>query len=461
MTLTADDVEDMWAAYNLIEKGDIVRGGAYRKIQKGTGGGGGDSGSGSTERVRTTLSLQVTEVSFDPESGAVRVAGRNVEENEFVKMGAHHTLDLEAHRSFDLEKSHWDSMHWRRLEEAASISSKAEIAAVVMDMGLANVCLVTETMTVVRGKVEMSVPKKRLGAGQYEKAAQRFYEAVLAALLKAVNFETVKAVILASPGFVKDDFYRYMMEEASSKDMRAILDHKSCFVLAHAASGHKRSLNSIWSDEKVMSQLSSTKAAGEIAALQGFFKTLNTDSDRAYYGYRHVKAACDRGAVATLLVSDALFRARDSALRKAYVTLVEEVGASGGAVHVFSSLHVSGEQLTQIGGVAALLRFPIADIEEAAAAIPALRSAAAVAVAAGAGAAAAGAGAGGAGLSRMPSAAPQLKQGSGSGSGGGGGGAAAGGAAGGDFAAGSGHEFDWDASSDASSDSDASYKKGK
>uniref|UniRef100_A0A8C2WPB2 Pelota mRNA surveillance and ribosome rescue factor n=1 Tax=Cyclopterus lumpus TaxID=8103 RepID=A0A8C2WPB2_CYCLU len=31
---------------------------------------------------------------------------------------------------------------------------------------------------------------------------------------------------------------------------------------------------------------------------------------------------------------------------------------------IFSSLHVSGEQLTQLSGVAAILRFPIADLSE-------------------------------------------------------------------------------------------------
>lgn len=30
---------------------------------------------------------------------------------------------------------------------------------------------------------------------------------------------------------------------------------------------------------------------------------------------------------------------------------------------IFSSMHVSGEQLTQITGVAAILRFPLPDIE--------------------------------------------------------------------------------------------------
>uniref|UniRef100_A0A4W6CQQ7 Protein pelota homolog n=1 Tax=Lates calcarifer TaxID=8187 RepID=A0A4W6CQQ7_LATCA len=48
-----------------------------------------------------------------------------------------------------------------------------------------------------------------------------------------------------------------------------------------------------------------------------------------------------------------------------YVRLVDSVRDNGGNVRIFSSLHVSGEQLTQLSGVAAILRFPIADLSEA------------------------------------------------------------------------------------------------
>lgn len=36
----------------------------------------------------------------------------------------------------------------------------------------------------------------------------------------------------------------------------------------------------------------------------------------------------------------------------------------GGRVLIFSSLHTSGEQLTQLTGIAALLHFPMPDLEE-------------------------------------------------------------------------------------------------
>jgi len=57
-------------------------------------------------------------------------------------------------------------------------------------------------------------------------------------------------------------------------------------------------------------------------------------------------------------------RASDVPTRKKYVEFVESVKENGGEVKLFSTLHVSGEQLSQLGGVAAILRFPLPEIDD-------------------------------------------------------------------------------------------------
>jgi len=58
-------------------------------------------------------------------------------------------------------------------------------------------------------------------------------------------------------------------------------------------------------------------------------------------------------------MSDSIFRGRDFLARRQFVDLVESVKAKGGRFLCFSSLHVTGEKLHQLGGVAAVLRFPL------------------------------------------------------------------------------------------------------
>jgi protein pelota len=58
----------------------------------------------------------------------------------------------------------------------------------------------------------------------------------------------------------------------------------------------------------VISRVSDTKAAGEVKILETFYTMLQTDPSRAFYGKKHILAACEAQAIETLLISDKLFR---------------------------------------------------------------------------------------------------------------------------------------------------------
>lgn len=280
-------------------------------------------------------------------------------------MGAYHTLDLELNRKFTITKQCWDTIHIERVEMACDPAQHADVAAVVMQEGLANVCLVTANMTIVRAKIDVNIPRKRKGnVGQHEKGLNKFYETVALAIIRHVNFDVVKCVLIASPGFVREQFYEYLMQQGSKDSGKVLLENKSKFLLVHSSSGFKHALKEVLSDPQVSAKLSDTKASSEVKAIDSFFDTLQNEPARAYYGLAHVERAKEAQAIETLLVTDALFRSKDLQQRKRYVALVEAVKEQGGVVKIFSSLHISGEQLQQLSGVAAILRFPMPEIED-------------------------------------------------------------------------------------------------
>lgn len=103
--------------------------------------------------------------------------------------------------------------------------------------------------------------------------------------------------------------------------------------------------------------------------MQDFMTLLYKDDGRAAYGPKEVKQAVDKGAVGrgggVLLVSDSLFRAQDVAVRRKWVNMVDRVrGTEGGEVRVLSSTHESGKQLEGLGGIAAMLTFPLEYLDE-------------------------------------------------------------------------------------------------
>jgi len=360
LALIPEEEEDMWHVYNLISIGDSVRASTIRAVTS-------ESATGTTkkEKVRTMLTLTIEDIDYDTEACKLSLKGRNIEENPHVKMGAYHRLDLEMNRKFELTKPLWDTVSLERVDVATDVTRKADLAAVVMQEGLANVCLVTASMTLVRKKIEVNIPRKhKSGVSQHDKALNKFFDEIIRNILKHVKFDVVKCVLLASPGFVKDLFFTYMINEANKGgEAKVLLEHRAKFVLVHSSSGFKHSLKEVLQDPGLQSRLTDTKATEEVKALETFYRTLSNDPLRACYGEKHVDLASAAQAIETLLISDNLFRCRDVAQRKKFVKLVDDVREFGGDVKIFSSMHVSGEQLDQLTGVCAILRFPMQELD--------------------------------------------------------------------------------------------------
>ncbi|EGO02193.1 hypothetical protein SERLA73DRAFT_104568 [Serpula lacrymans var. lacrymans S7.3] len=370
VTLRPEDDEDMWHLYNLIQQDDLVRAPAIRRVQN-------VSATGSTEshRVRLNLTLQVSpnatsssNSSASPTTASLHISGRVTSENQHVKLGAFHTLDIESNRDVRIEKTEgWDSIALSRVQESCIPGRGAEVGAVVIGEGTAAFCLLSQHLTLVTHRLSVPIPRKASapGTAQHEKAMVKFYAALYDAFTRHIPYATpgLRAIVLASPGWTRDGVYDWIVGEASrrgDKSLAKSLREKA--VKVHVSSAHVHSLVEVLKSPEIVAQLKETKFAREGIVLDKFFRMLGVDEMRAWYGPDHVSLAADRGAVGTLLISDELFRASDPKLRKKYVQLVEGVQQKGAEVVIFSSMHESGQQLNQLTGIAAILTFPL-DVE--------------------------------------------------------------------------------------------------
>lgn len=343
---------------------------------------------------------------FDPQSSQLHVSGQIINETPHTKIGQFHTLDLELNRNFTLEKEvgaggegvGWDSIAIESLKDAVDEGGKrrAEAVAVIMQEGIAHICFIGQFQTIMKQKVEMSVPRKRHGGGDHDKVCisllclllisretyvgqlqgmNKFYKVLLETLLRQMEFNTsltsganneaVRPILLASPGFVAAGFQKYIQNEASTTTpgLKRLLPS---IVVVHSASGYTNSLSEVLQSPAVKARLADTKYARETKLMDDFLEELRKETNKATYGPREVEFAVDQGAVGrgggVLIVSNRLFRSQDVAERKRWVALVDRVrDVEGGEVRVLSSDHESGKRLEGLGGIAALLTFPVAE----------------------------------------------------------------------------------------------------
>lgn len=357
-------IDAQWHAYNLIRPSDLLRASAIRKVITESG-----SGARSNERVHMNLTIRVTKLDFDPQAGQLHVSGQVAEENKWVKLGSFHTLDLELQRNFTLEKADgWDSVALDTLKEAIDQDKKAVLWAIVMQEGLANICLITEHQTILRQKIEVNLPKKRAGSSDHEKALDRFYQTTLDSLLRQIDLANPMPLLLASPGFTASSFQAFIKKQAAAGANKQLQQFVSKITVAHSASGHLHSLGEVLNSPAVTSKLSDSKFARETQLMDKFFEMIRKDDQRAWYGPKECELAVERAAVGkgggALLISNSLFRSQEIKTRKRWVKVVDDVKEQGGEVRVLSSMHESGKRLDGLGGIAAILTYPIEDLDE-------------------------------------------------------------------------------------------------
>lgn len=300
------------------------------------------------------------------------MSGRIAQETKYTKVGQYHTLDLELNRNFTLEKAEgWDSVARDLVREACDPVKSSEAWAVVMEEGLANLCVLTGSRTVLRQRIEGKVPRKRggLAQGDHDKGMGKFFQTVLDTLLRQIDLTESKPILLASPGYTAHNFQKFIIEAATRTGNKALLAQKANFLLVHSSSGHLYALNEILSSPDVLMKLKDTKYARETNLIDNFMTMLRKDDGRAWYGPREVEKAAEQGALGrgggVLLISNALFRAQDVSVRRRWVKLVDKVrDVEGGEVRVLSSEHESGKKLEGLGGIAAILTFPLNDLDE-------------------------------------------------------------------------------------------------
>lgn len=361
ITLIAEDSEDMYNLYNLIAKDDYLTTSTVRNVvvrEKA-------NGQALKERIAMKLKLAIESIEFDSETCSLRVKGKNCEENEYVKKGQYHTLEIELNRQFTLEKLIWDSMHIEILQKACDPKKGSEMAAVVMQEGLAHVCLITALMTQTLAKIEKKLGKKGgiAKSNSYDSSRNSFFTEIYESMKNRIDWDIMKVVIIGGLDVTRTDFIAYLKRNCESLQDHHIIRNQKKILQVHASSGHKNAIDEILSKEEIQNKLTDMKAASEVKALQRFKKKLANQPDYTSYGYNHVQYADTLSLIDELLIIDSLFQNADFHKRRQYITLIDSVREKNGSVFLFSKLHESGHQLDLYSGIAAVLRAPLVEYE--------------------------------------------------------------------------------------------------
>ena len=143
----------------------MIRTTTYRKVSKE------DSQGVKTSSVKKkiNISVKIEEIEYDNKEGLMRLKGKNVSQNEYVNIGQYQSVEIGMGNFFTLFKKCWDDVHIEKLRLASDRTVTADLAAILMEEGVAHIYLISSHITDLRAKIELSIAKKRKGPSQHDK----------------------------------------------------------------------------------------------------------------------------------------------------------------------------------------------------------------------------------------------------------------------------------------------------
>ncbi len=339
----AETLDDLWHLYHIIEEGDIVYAKTLRKQSQ-------RSDSLRPEKVQAVpvfIGVKAEKISFHRFANALRITGPIVHASrDDVPLGKYHTLAIEEGTVVTIQKEHWKPYHLERLKEAVEASKRARVMIVVIDDGEADIALVREYGVDIIANLRRNFGGKRYSTDR-DAEEKKFFHDLARTMREIMERENVERAIVAGPGFVKEEFYRFLQENYSELAERIVVEDTSVTGRTGIYEVIRRgTVDRVYHENRVAKEVQLVEKVIEGIARNGLVA----------YGLKEVGEAANYGAIETLLVLDELLKGE----RKEEIErLMEFTRMSRGKVVLVSSEHEGGDKLKALGGLAALLRFRV------------------------------------------------------------------------------------------------------
>lgn len=325
--------DDLWHLERIVEKGDLVSGITDRRIKP-------KSEGGKPERIKLYLTIEAEKVDFHRFSGKLRVSGKIVEGKpaELLEIGSEHSLEVELGREIKVKKRLLKKFQVDRIRKAAEATKTGKTLLVVLDDEQASLALLKEFA------LEEVANIKSGRSGKQFKAEDPEPKYFLEVLEKIAGLKPERAVV-AGPGFSKDNFRKFLEARGKPKGTE--------FFFASTNSVGKTGLQELVKGnilEKIVSEMQLVKETGLVEKI---LAELGKESGLVEYGLKEVANAVSLGAVETLLVADKFLLENRETVEK----LMQEAEGQRAKVHLVNAEHEAGKQLSNLGGIAALLRY--------------------------------------------------------------------------------------------------------
>ncbi len=314
--LKVETPSDLWHLGKILEPGDQARAATTRKTVINRGG---ELKTGDRKKMVLTVEAEKMELT----DNAFRITGPIKSGPEDIQLNSYHTLQIEIGNEITIKKE-WKKHHLNRIKKAQETQPLVLIC--VLDRESADIAMLKESGIQKIGKIRSKDPEAR----------EEYHAEIKAFLEKQTGYN---ALILAGPGFERENLQKYLKEKKSPIAEKIHLEHSSSTGLPGINEVLKSSATTI---------INKTRIAEESKTVEKLLEEIKKDG-LAVYGPKETEQAINSGAASTLLISET--KIRD------YEVLMDTMEKLQGKVMIIGTDHPMGEQFLHLGGIAGFLRY--------------------------------------------------------------------------------------------------------
>ncbi len=354
LSLVPESLDDLWHLKHVVEAGDLVYSLTHRRIEEATD----KIRPDKTEKKPFRLGIRAESVEFHKFARRLRIKGV-IEKGLETELGSYHTFNIEPGTELSIVKT-WKEHQLKRLREAEKAVASPDVIVVTIEEGEAIAGIVRqygvdELFSIRYGS------GKGMDKGKREGSKKDFFYTLLNQLKNSFLSTAAEAVIIAGPGFVKNDFFSFLKEKDANLAKLTRMEQASSIGMSGFIEVLKRGAVERLKREERLTR--------EVRLLDRLMEEISKEKNgRAVYGKAQVINALRFGAIETLLVSDEKLMMsgigegeNEEEERIEIESILKDVERARGTVVVFSTEFEPGRRLNALGGIAAILRFKVSN----------------------------------------------------------------------------------------------------
>jgi protein pelota len=322
--LFPENIDDLWHLRHLIAAGDLVFATTFRSVDAATD----KIRPEKLEKRPVRLGVRVERLEFSEHGMRLRLTGI-IEHG--ADTGAYHTINVETGFEISVIKQ-WRPVDLERVERSVKSSVFGVIHILTIEEGEAELFRLRQY-----GPESVMTLSAGSGKGAGTDTRTGFFEQVL---LQVTGISG--PLIVAGPGFIKDDFIRFAKNRPGTSVDRAIV-----IETRRTGRGAVQEVIGRGALDKLIDDLQLSR---EVKMMDEVLLRISQEGAVAY-GRKEVQEAIDLGAAEQVLLADTLLRDEE------VMNLIEKAEAMRATIVVLSSAFEPGERLVALGGIAALLRY--------------------------------------------------------------------------------------------------------